>query len=306
MKMLQHTLLVATSLIAIVTAAPSNVRLGIRDSLNTPDIGAITAVDPSSFRSYPANTVARGGTSIDKRVLIECPKSAIFTFGDADNGGKGIIITNGGSGWYGFYIYHNSCDSVPYKYIWIDAGQTQFVSLPDLFEGRITRGNDQINLAGRPQLLGTWFEFSFDRNGAIWGDVSLIRGTDEGVLMWSTDGSGAWKGFTHDVMSMAPSGAWAQKPSGTWVLAPTEGPMGNEATRNYLLGTVGPELVYCDDRHGNPVITSGNGRFGTWVRITLDLLVFIQLLPPKHANYFPITNKKFAFSGCPAEFSLIS
>jgi hypothetical protein len=165
---------------------------------------------------------------------------------------------------YGFYAYENSCDSVPYKYTWIAPGATTFLSFPAGFAGRITRGIDWLNLDGSPQLLGTWFEFSFDVYNAIWGDVSLIRGCDEGVLMWSTDGSGAWKGFTQDILSDGPTGGYAEKGDGTWVLASTEGPPPNYIAENWEIQQVGVEYVFVDDSHGSPVITSSNGRFGTW------------------------------------------
>lgn len=199
-----------------------------------------------------------------KLVRRDCATSATFTWGDDDSGGQGLLITNGGSDYYGFYIYANSCDYIPYKYIWIAGGSTEFVSLYAGFQGRVTRGTDAMNLAGSPQLLGTWFEISWDSNGAIWGDVSLIRGCDGGVLIWSTDGSGSWKGFTQDILANAPSGAWAQKSDGTWVLAPTEGDAAGLTTDAYELTAVGPEYAYIDDAHGNPTISSSNGRFGVY------------------------------------------
>ena len=48
--------------------------------------------------------------------------------------------------------------------------------------------------------------------------------------MWSTDGSGAWKGLTQDILANAPVGAWAQKPDGNWCLAPTEGATADQIT----------------------------------------------------------------------------
>lgn len=121
-----------------------------------------------------------------------------------------------------------------------------------------------MNLAGVPQLLGTWFEFNWQPDGSIWGDISLIRGCDQGVLMWSTDGSGAWKGFTQDILANAPVGAWAEKPDGTWVLAPTVGPTADSITDSYELGAVGAEYAFIDNDHGSPVITSANGLFATY------------------------------------------
>lgn len=74
----------------------------------------------------------------------------------------------------------------------------------------------------------------------------------------------AWKGFTQDILANAPVGAWAEKPDGAWVLAPTEGPTADEITLNYELSAVGAEYAYIDDSHGSPAISSTNGRFGVY------------------------------------------
>jgi hypothetical protein len=174
-------------------------------------------------------------------------------------------------------------DAIPYKYIWIGAGATQFVSMPDGFEGRIIRGVDQYNLGPTPQTLATWFEFSYTGNGWGWADVSLIRGCDGGSLVWSLDGSGAWKaskltfspwansltvfqGFTQWVLDGAPSDSYDMKQDGQWVLKATENGDGsiNTAPRDWEIQKIGTDLVYVDDYHGNPVISSTNGRFATY------------------------------------------
>ncbi|KAK8075388.1 hypothetical protein PG997_010051 [Apiospora hydei] len=236
-----------------------------------PNIDAIKAVDPNSFPSYHTGNLSRDNVTSptpegpQKRWV--CSQSPILTWGDNDNGGKGVTITNADNGgWRGFYIYHNSCDSVPWKYIWIDAGATQFVSLPDGFEGRIQRGVDSTMLSGSPQNLGTWFEISFDGAGVGWGDTSLIRGCDGAALLWSLDGSGAWKGFTQYVLEGAPNGAYDMKNNGQWVIKYTENGDGsvNTIPRDWLISQIGTDLAYVDDYHGNPVIASGNGRFGTY------------------------------------------
>ncbi|KAK3939599.1 hypothetical protein QBC46DRAFT_387389 [Diplogelasinospora grovesii] len=240
-------------------------------SLPGPDLAKITSVPQNSFQSYPVGGLHRGNphsnttSHVTKRWT--CNGSPTFTWGDTDNGGKGILITNGDSaGWRGFYVYHNGCDSVPYKYIWVNAGETEFISLPDQFEGRIVRGVDSSMLSGSPQLLASWFEVSWDQNGVAWGDVSLIRGCDGGVLMWSTDGSGAWKGFTQWILDGAPTGAYDMKNDGQWVLKATENADGslNTIPRDWEIQQVGIEYVYVDDYHGNPVISGNDGRFGTY------------------------------------------
>ncbi|KAK7999679.1 hypothetical protein PG990_012279 [Apiospora arundinis] len=235
-----------------------------------PNIDAIKAVDPKSFPSYHTGNLNRENVTVaavGPQKRWTCSSSPILTWGDSDNGGKGITITNADKGgWRGFYIYHNSCDYVPWKYIWIDAGATQFVSLPDGFEGRVQRGVDSSMLSGSPQTLGTWFEISFDKNGVGWGDTSLIRGCDGAALLWSLDGSGAWKGFTQYVLEGAPSGSYDMKNDGQWVIKYTENGDGsiNTIPRDWLISQIGTDLAYVDDYHGNPVIASGNGRFGTY------------------------------------------
>ncbi|EOO00301.1 hypothetical protein UCRPA7_4191 [Phaeoacremonium minimum UCRPA7] len=264
---MKSSLALFSGLLALVGAVPAG-KLPAR-SLPPPDIDAIKSVSPKTFKSYPFNYTERGDESdskLSKRWDCNTRDQTIFTWGDTDNGGKGITITNADSDWRGFYFYHNNCDYVPYKYVWINAGETQFVSVPDGFEGRVVRGTDEWNLGGVPRPLASWFEFSFDQNGWIWGDVSLIRGCDGSVLMWSLDGSGAWKGFTQWILDGAPSGAYDQKPSGNWVLKATENWDGsiNTIPRDWELQQVGADYVYVDDYHGNPVITSTNGRFGTY------------------------------------------
>lgn len=122
------------------------------------------------------------------------------------------------------------------------------------------------NLGDIARPLGTWFEFAIDNNSWIWGDISLIRGCDGPVLMWSLDTSGSWKGFAQDILDGAPPGAYGMKPSGQWVLEATKAWNGtiNPIPRDWELQTVGAGFAYIDDDHGAPVIVSKNGRFGTY------------------------------------------
>lgn len=222
-----------------------------------PDIAAIISVPPSSFVSYAQGNLIRdnlltsltgaqspAAATLEKRWV--CVSSPSFTWGDADNGGVGVTITNADFEWRAFYVYQNLCDYIPLKYLWIAPQHTVFVSLPADFQGRITRGTDEVwqaptphymshfltisiqwNLGGVPRPLGTWLELAVDNRSRIWGDVSLIRGCDGPALMWALDGSGAWKGFTQNIIDGAPSGitpsgAYDIKPSGRWVIAATE------------------------------------------------------------------------------------
>ncbi|KUI74064.1 hypothetical protein VM1G_09708 [Cytospora mali] len=242
---------------------------------SAPDIEAIISIPAATFKSYSKGGLVRDGTIIaegevhPKTAMNErwtCSTSPSFTWGDKDDGGLGMTITNADAAWRAFYIYYNTCDYVPYKYVWISPGGTVFVSLPAMFQGRITRGTDEWNLGGVPRPLGTWLEFALDNNSWIWGDVSLIRGCDGGVLVWSLDDSGSWKGFTQDILEDAPSSVYDVKPSGELVIAATENWDGttNWPPMMWDFEQVGPELVYVDDAHGNPVIVSKDGRFGTY------------------------------------------
>lgn len=227
---------------------------------------AIMSVPQSSFKSYHTGGLVRQNVTQDSQLSKrwDCSTTPILTWGDQDNGGPGITIDNDANDWRGFYFYHNSCDSIPWKYIWIAGKTTQFVSIPFGWEGRVQRGVDSSMLNGQPQLLGSWLEISWDQNNVAWADVSLIRGCDGGILVWSPDGS--WKGFTQWILDGAPTGAYDMKTNGQWVIKATEGPNGEVYTipRDWLIQKVGIDYVYVDDYHGNPVISTPNQRFSTF------------------------------------------
>ncbi|KAM3429502.1 hypothetical protein MY4824_008234 [Beauveria thailandica] len=125
----------------ISQAIPGSVPSSIPESKPMPDIAVI--IDDAPWWDYSTRPV--------------------LTSGDNDDGGRGMTITNAGNDWRGFYIYHNSCDRVPWKYIWIEAGKTQFVSFLERFEGRIQRGVDQYMIYGQEaQSLDSWLEISWD------------------------------------------------------------------------------------------------------------------------------------------------
>lgn len=242
-------------------------------SLPMPDIAAITANqtapkhDGNGLQRYrPSNSILLGRSDYCDR---SCPTSATLTWGETDSGGKGIFITNAASDWRGFYIYQNCCDDVPYKYIWINAGETEYISLPSDFEGRVQRGVDSTMLDGSSQLLGTWFEFSWDSDGNAWGDVSLIRGCDGAVLIWDKDNGDEWMGFTQWILDGAPTGAYDEKNDGQWVLAASE-KLGdssdvNTVVRDWYIENVGTTRAYVDDWHGNgAVMESTTGRIASY------------------------------------------
>lgn len=247
-----------------------------------PDIEAIMSVDPSTFKSYPASAMPHGNnslgdssnnTTVPTAERWTCNAQAEFTWGDDPAvDGPGIFITNADmssqhdGGYRSFYMYHNLCDAVPYKYIWVRARETRFVSLAPRFEGRVTRGVDAWNLAGAPQTLASWLELTVDEGGWAWTDLSLIRGCDGGAVVWATDGSRAWKGFAHPVLEGAPAEAYARKDDGAWILRESTNWDGtiNEAVRDWELLQVGADHAFVDDYHGWPIITSTNGRLGTF------------------------------------------
>lgn len=256
------------SALALPGSVPS-----VPESKPMPDIERIMSVPQESFQSFKVGGLKRENATLHSNVVArddaprwECSKSPILTWGDHDDGGRGISITNAGDDWRGFYIYHNSCDQVPWKYIWIEKGKTQFVSFPERFEGRIQRGVDQYMLNGQAQPLGSWLEVSWDKYNVGWIDVSLIRGCDGAILTWSLDGVDKWKGFKQWILDGAPTGAYDMKNDGQWVIKATEGvnAVVNTIPRDWDMEKVGAQFVYVDDDHGGPVISSNNARFGSY------------------------------------------
>ncbi|KAJ6442389.1 membrane-associating domain-containing protein [Purpureocillium lavendulum] len=241
---------------------------GIASAMPTGGTTSESTITQRHFKSYKIGSLRRHGAKSDKSGISKrwaCSASPTYTSGDRDNGGKGVTIHNSASETQCFYIYHNNCDTVPWKYIWVKAGETRFVSFPDQWEGRIQRGVDEYMLKCQAQWLGSWFEVSWDKNGWGWADLSLIRGNDGGVVLTSGDGSGARKGYSQWVLDGAPNAAYARKADGAWVIAATEALDGSivTAARDWNIAKVGAENAYVDDYHGHPVIAATNGRFDT-------------------------------------------
>ncbi|KAI8961906.1 heterokaryon incompatibility protein-domain-containing protein [Daldinia sp. FL1419] len=192
-----------------------------------------------------------------------CATEATDATNDGDNDGPGIKLSNSGGGTRSFFVYENSCDSIPLKYVTVDAGDTKFVALPDLFQGRIVRGS-QANLDGKPHLLGTWLEIGLDGTGKGYGDISLIRGCDGAVTLAVEDGSGASTGFDdQSILADAPDDVFQTEDDGSKVIEATEDSVSSVITPvvDYLASKLGYDKAYIDDYHGNPVICSSNQRF---------------------------------------------
>lgn len=153
------TILALTAIVASLqdTSQPTKGTTGRMTSSfeEYPDIASIISVPPSTFVSYAQGNLIRDnllssltGARPPDAAKVEkqwvCATSPTFTWGDADNGGIGVTITNADFDWRAFYVYQNLCDYIPLKYLWIAAQHTVFVSLPADFQGRITRGTDQV------------------------------------------------------------------------------------------------------------------------------------------------------------------
>ncbi|KAM3449205.1 hypothetical protein MY3296_007158 [Beauveria thailandica] len=126
----------------ISQAIPGSVPSSIPESKPMPDIAVIIGLKRE-------NATLHSHLDRDDAPWWDYSTRPVPTSGDNDDGGRGMTITNAGNDWRGFYIYHNSCDRVPWKYIWIEAGKTQFVSFLERFEGRIQRGVDQYMINGQ-------------------------------------------------------------------------------------------------------------------------------------------------------------
>ncbi|KAI0150069.1 hypothetical protein F4776DRAFT_190895 [Hypoxylon sp. NC0597] len=184
-----------------------------------------------------------------------------------DTNGKGVVIHNADSETRSFFMYDNSCDNVPSKYVTIGASGTGFIPFSAGFQGRVVRGTEELNLDGKPHRLGTWLEMSLDSQGWAWGDVSLIRGCDGPVTIQALDSSGVIRGFKDtSVLFDAPANVLFPKDSGVKVINSTEleganPPLVIPAVVSYLSSKLDYSMQYIDDFHDNPVITSTNGRF---------------------------------------------
>jgi hypothetical protein len=185
-----------------------------------------------------------------------------FTTLTADQG-PGIILTNKSNKETDYFFYDNFWNGngtaganfdKPLKSVKLWPDQTQFVSLPRNFTGRVQRGT---------LLPCTWVEFQLDASNdhAAHGDISLQQGCDGAATIASTDGSNVSNGFTHDVVVGAPEAAIRRKSNGeratdttvgNWMTGP------NRAAIDYLNKVVGQLRAYIVGGTGVPDVASKN------------------------------------------------
>ncbi|KAI0153237.1 hypothetical protein GGR57DRAFT_502977 [Xylariaceae sp. FL1272] len=198
--------------------------------------------------------------------IVYCGKideAAIKTTGDPEDG-PGFWITNQDDDPDVLYfLYENSRDEHPWKYLSLPQGSRAFVQVCSTWQGRIVRGITRVNTDNKPHNLGTWFKSSMDPTlGWMWGDISFLEGCDGGgrVSSTDTDGSNTTRSCMIDLLADAPPAALVKKDSGSMVLAKTVGDGANDEARGYERGMCSPDEVWIDVANTHPVIKSMNGR----------------------------------------------
>ncbi|KAI1431534.1 hypothetical protein GGR50DRAFT_697887 [Xylaria sp. CBS 124048] len=187
--------------------------------------------------------------------------TTILTTGD-DLAGPGFWITDGdvGAETKFFFLYENSRDEHPWKYLSLAAGGTAFVSVCETWEGRVVRGLPSVNMDGKVHNLGTWFQSSIAADGWMWGAISFLEGCDGGGSVSATDGSSDIRECDMDLLTQAPADALATKDTGTQALDKLVGDTANGAARDWELAKCSPDQVWIDVNNTGPVIKSTNGR----------------------------------------------
>lgn len=111
--MLSSAIISAISLLAVANGMPStnpdfSKKLTRDTSVPNPDVDAIMAVATTDFTSYSTGGLVRASNGSDSALRKRCSTDPIFTWGDEDDGGLGLTVTNADTVWRGFYIYENS------------------------------------------------------------------------------------------------------------------------------------------------------------------------------------------------------
>ncbi|MCJ1439425.1 hypothetical protein MMC27_008819 [Xylographa pallens] len=181
----------------------------------------------------------------------------------SDPSGPGIVLSNKSAQEQTYVFYDNFWNGDgtaganfdrPGTSVTLQPDQTQFVSLPDTFKGRVQRGTQQP---------ATWAEFQVkaDNDGAAHGDISLEQGCDGAAVISATDGSGRSNGFSDDILSGAPDAALGQRSDGVRALATTMGNWTggpNQAAIDYLNQVVGQQKAYIVGGTGTDDVASSN------------------------------------------------
>ncbi|KAI1117569.1 hypothetical protein F5Y14DRAFT_403128 [Nemania sp. NC0429] len=183
----------------------------------------------------------------------------IKTTGDDEDGPGFYITNNDNSSAVKYFLYENSRDEHPWKYLSLPVGTTAFVSVCKTWQGRVVRGVPEVNLDGKVHNLGTWFKSSIGPNGSMWGDISFQEGCDGGGSIAATDGSYAMHKCYEDLLTGAPPKALVTKQTGTKVLAKTVGDAPNQAARDWELSKCNASEVWINENRDGPVIKSANG-----------------------------------------------
>ncbi|KAI4234941.1 MAG: hypothetical protein L6R40_006609 [Gallowayella cf. fulva] len=184
----------------------------------------------------------------------------------AQVGGPGIILSNHRNEDQQFAFYNNYWNGNgtaganfdrPDPITTVNANDSLFVPLPTSFKGRVQRGT---------QLPATWVEFQIraDDDGGAHGDISLQQGCDGAATIASTDGSGRFNGFQHDIVSGAPEAAVRNKPDGTRALDTTVGNWNggpNQAAIEWENEQVGQRRAYIVGGTGTDDVASANNCF---------------------------------------------
>ncbi|TGJ82174.1 hypothetical protein E0Z10_g6591 [Xylaria hypoxylon] len=184
----------------------------------------------------------------------------IATNGDEVDGPGFWITKKDDSPEVNYFLYENSRDEHPWKYLSLPTGATAFVSVCGTWQGRVVRGIPKINLDGKVHNLGTWFKSSVAPNGWMWGDISFLEGCDGGGSIATTDGSNVSRECYEDLLAGAPSSALATKETGTKVLAKLVGDTPNQVAKDWELSKCSTGEIWIDGGNSGPVIKSTNGR----------------------------------------------
>ncbi|KAB5522112.1 hypothetical protein GE09DRAFT_1195236 [Coniochaeta sp. 2T2.1] len=202
---------------------------------------------------------------VDTTDTIYCgglEEPTIFTYGDVDDGGPGIILQDNDNNLeqpHYYFLYENSRDTHPWKYTLVHPHLPltfRFLLPLTLPEANPRHPNLPLPLPNlpRPPRPG-----APSTNG--WADISLLQGCDGAATVAALDGSGVSTGFTGDLLTGAPAAVLRGKDDGSLAIAKTVGERASDAAREYELSLLDPMRDASIVEEYKPAIGSGNGRF---------------------------------------------